>query len=68
MNESNSSTDCGNNGAKALAGSGAGTGVSRGAGGRGSVGAGVGACPFVLGASTVADAMSSSLEVAASSL
>jgi hypothetical protein len=64
MNESNSSTDCGNIGAKALAGS----GVALGAGGRGPVGAGVGACPFVLGASTVADAMSSSLEVAASSL
>ena len=45
---------------------GAGAAAATGAGGRGAVGGGAG--PFVLGASIVADAISSSREVAASSL
>ncbi len=64
MKASNSSTDSGRVSGAGFGG--AATVAATGAGGRGAVGGG--AAPFVLGGSTVADAISSSLEVAASSL
>lgn len=68
MKRSNSSTDCGSNGARAFAASGVITAAV--VGGRDAAGAGAGArvSPFAFGCSTVAEAMSSSREVAASSL
>jgi hypothetical protein len=62
--ESNSSTDSGNTSGRGFGDAAA--AAATGAGGRDAVGGG--AAPFVFGVSTVADAISSSREVAASSL
>jgi hypothetical protein len=64
MNASNSSTDSGSGSGADFGG--AATAAATGAGGRGAVGGG--AAPFDFGVSIVEDAISSSLEVAASSL